>query len=182
VQTFSVVLAICELYAFCFAHVTDNIPNHQFFSFSSYISIHWWLLAVFWWLYQMLGLFIDSELKACIMVFVALSMHTSGALNLGKTHLRHAPVVWGHKGCNLLVLIFMWVDVLYTLVFALSFSVESGHLSSLASLSIVARARPTFYKMTAFMVRGKCWMYIFWWLCFPTLDLSMLARDHLQIF
>ena len=41
------------------------------------------------------------------------------------------------------------------LVFALSFSVVSGHLSSLASLLIVARARPTFYKMTDFTVRGK---------------------------
>ena len=47
------------------------------------------------------------------------------------------------------------MDILYMLVFLLSFSVESGHLSSLASLSIVARARPTFYKMTAFMVRDK---------------------------
>jgi len=47
------------------------------------------------------------------------------------------------------------MDILYMLVFLLSFSVESGHLSSLASLSIVARARPTFYKMTAFMVIGQ---------------------------
>jgi len=93
---------------------------------------------------------------------VTLSMYTSRALNLGKTHLRHAPIVWGHKCCNLLALIFIWVDILYILVFALSFSVESGHLSSLASLSIVARARPTFYQMTAFMVRGKRWMAIFW--------------------
>jgi hypothetical protein len=39
-----------------------------------------------------------------------------------------------------------WCHEVSILVFALSFSVESGHFSSLASLSIVARARPTFYK------------------------------------
>jgi len=120
--------------------------------------------------------------RLALWFLVTLSMYTSRTLDLGKTHLRHAPIVWGHKGCNLLVLIFIWVDMLYLLVFALSFSVESGHLSSLASLSIVAHARPIFYKMTTFMVRGKRWMAIFWWPRFPTLDLSMLARDRLQIF
>ena len=132
--------------------------------------------------------------RLALWFLVTLSMYTSRTLNLGKTHLRHAPIVWGHKGCNLLALIFIWVDILYKLlltvikaiiiilVFALPFSVESGHLSSLASLLIVARARPTFYKMIAFMVRGKRWMAIFWWLRSPTLDLSMLARDRLQIF
>jgi len=107
--------------------------------------------------------------RLALWFLVTLSMHTSRALNLDKTHLRHAPIVWGHKGCNLLALIFIWVDILYILVFAMSFSVESGHLSSLASFSIVARARPTFYKMTAFMVRGKRWKAIFWWLRFPSL-------------
>jgi len=120
--------------------------------------------------------------RLALWFFVALSIHTSRALNLGKTHLRHAPTVSGHKGCILLALIFIWVEILYILVFALSFSVGSGHLSSLASLSIVALARPTFYKTIAFMVRGKRWMSIFWWLHFPTLNLSMLARDRLQIF
>jgi len=63
--------------------------------------------------------------------------------------------VWGHESCNLLALIFIWVDIVYILVFALSLLVKSGHLSSLASLSIVARARPTFYKMTAFMFEAS---------------------------
>ena len=40
----------------------------------------------------------------------------------------------------------VWCHEVYILVFALSFSVESGRLSSLTSLSIVARVRPTFYK------------------------------------
>ena len=121
--------------------------------------------------------------RLALWFLVTLSMYTSRPLNLGKTHLRHAPIVWGHKGCNLLALIFIWVDILNILIFSLSFSVESGHLSSLASLSIVARARPTLYKMTTFMVRDKRWIDIFWWLRFPTvtLELSMLARNYLQI-
>ena len=84
--------------------------------------------------------------RLALWFLVTLSIYTSRALNLGKTHLQHAPIVWGHKGCILLALIFIWVDILYISVFALSFSVESGHLSSLASLSILARAQPTFYQ------------------------------------
>ena len=126
--------------------------------------------------------YIDSELKACIMVSCDVFCTYKWIFELGWSHLRHVQTVCDHTGCIFLALIFIWMDILYILVFALSLFVESGHLYSLASLSIVARVRPTFYKMTAFMVQGKRWMAIFWWLRFSTLDLSILARDRLKDF
>jgi len=70
--------------------------------------------------------------KLVLWFLVTLSMHTSKAWNFG------APIF------DILIL----YDVTkFTYWFLLChFSVESGHLSSLASLLIVARARPTFYK------------------------------------
>jgi len=118
-----------------------------------------------------------------LLFLVMLSVRTSRVLNLGEPIFEN-PYRMDHKVCNLLALTFICVEILCISVFALSLLVESCHRSSLESLSIsiVAHAQPTFYKMTAFMVWNKSYMDIFWRLRFPTLDLSTLTRDRLKVF
>ena len=152
----------------------------------------------------MFGLFVATSTltrssRLALWFLVTLSVHTSRALNLpGWTHLQHTWSVWGHKVCNLLALIFICVDILYILVFALSLLVESGHCWL---RTVITQVRPNYPRLAEIwnaedLERGRA----FWaarcdglndvgWSCiifFPVGEKSLLDghlnRSHSRIF
>jgi len=180
---FSAILVICELYDFALLMSLTTFPTTNLFLFPVPISAFsngFWLY--FWWLYQIFRRYIDSELKSGTIFFLWCCLYTQVEFWTWVNPFLKYSYYTHHKVCNLLALIFLCVDILFISVCAVSLLVESCHRSSLASLSIIALAQRTFYKMTPFMVRGKSYMANFWWLRFPTLNFSMLARDRLKVF